>query len=612
MRALVVNSLLLVCGGLSPAASLAQAGFTEVGREAGLRHEFRTFGKEAPSSAVISAGVAVGDIDADGLPDLFFDVGGGSGATALYRNRGDGTFEEVADAWGVAFRDVSLAAPLFADVDGDGRDDLLVGSRFSWAVRVFRNVGDGFAEVTMAAGIDPGAPTFSIAAGDYDRDGDLDLYTSHWGTFRRPNSLWNNDGTGVFTSADTAAGLYGAFGPIDYDLTANFADVDGDDWPDLLVAADFGNTLMWRNRGDGTFAFAPETLFTDENGMGSALGDFDGDGDLDWYVSSVFDGDGVAEGDWGTTGGRLYVNDGAGVFDELPDAGGAVDGGWGWGASFGDLDGDGALDLFTVNGWPRGDGQFAADSSRLFLGDLGAGPGAPHFVDHAAALGIVDTAEGRGVSLLDYDGDGDLDVLVANYGGPARLFRNDLPGADRTVRVRPRRPIATDLGARVEVFAGGRTQTRWVRVGSNYASQNAPELVFGLGEAARADSVVATWPDGAVARWRAVEAGAVLTLGPGVSSSVSVDVPTLSEWQVAPNPVPRGSSVAVTVPVGGEVALYDLLGRRRAGLVLAGGQEGAYVYRLGAGSAPPPGAYVLRRPCSETGLGMKSHLLIFR
>ena len=615
MRASAASVLLSICGGLSaPVASLAQTGFTEVGREAGLRHEFRTFGEGAPSSAIVSAGVAVGDIDADGLPDLFFDVGA-AGATALYRNRGDGTFEEVAAAWGVALRDVGLAAPLFADLDGDGRDDLLLGSRFSAAVRTFRNAGGRFTETTAAAGVDPAAPTYAIAAGDYDRDGDLDLYTSHWGTSRRPNSLWRNDGTGAFASADDAAGLYGAFGPVDYDLTANFADVDADGWPDLLVAADFGNTLLWRNRGDGTFAFAPETFFTDENGMGAALGDYDADGDLDWYVSSIFDADGVAEGDWGTSGGRLYANDGRGVFAEVDDAGGAADGGWGWGASFGDLDGDGALDLFTVNGWPRGDGQFAADSSRLFLGDLTPDAGQPHFVNRAAALGIVDTAEGRGVSLLDYDGDGDLDVLVANYGGRPRLYRNDLPGADRTLRVRPRRPITSDLGTRVEVFTGTRTQTRWVRIGSNYASQNPPELVFGLGEATQVDSVIATWPDGATARWRDVEPGAILTLGSATTSTSEVAVLARADWHVAPNPVPRGRGFTVTAPTRREVAVYDLLSRRRARLTPIGAHEGAYGYRLTAADAStlPPGAYLVRLGRGgEAGAAAQVRIVVLR
>ena len=296
----------LVAAGAS--AGEAAWRFTDVTAESGLVYQQ---GFIPPVNfAALSGGVAAGDYDSDGHVDLYV-TRGDIGPNLLFRNRGDGTFEEVGAAAGVALDGVRSAGPLFADLDGDGRLDLIVGGVDGTAPSVFRNAGDGhFTDVTAASGLTLPADreTYSISAADYDRDGDLDLFLSHWFTsfFNGPESsyhLWRNDGTGRFSDVTRSAGIV-PLGPSDAfnSFTANFADIDGDRWPDLLVTGDFFTSRIYRNDRAGRFVLATDfDVITDGNAMGAAVGDYDGDGDLDWFVSSVWDPNGVAEGNWDIT-----------------------------------------------------------------------------------------------------------------------------------------------------------------------------------------------------------------------------------------------------------------------------------------------------------------------
>jgi hypothetical protein len=491
--------------------------FTDATAEAGLASGYSD--REVPDSLAQRAagGVAAGDYDGDGRTDLYV-VGGDAGRNLLYRNRGDGTFDEVGQQAGVALAGLSGSGPLFFDADGDGWLDLFVGAVGGGRVALFHNRGDGtFDDVTEASGLATApapANTLSATAGDYDGDGRLDLFLSHWQDPAGECHLWRNlDGT-RFACADPDAGLGGLVSTVvDETFTANFADIDGDGDVDLLVTADFGHSSVWRNVGGGRFQAATTPVISDENGMGSAVGDYDGDGDLDWFVSSVFDGDGTTEGDWGTSGNRLYRNRGDGTFDDVTDAAGVRDANWGWGSSFCDFDQDGRLDLIVVNGWPQGSAQFRGSPTRLYMGRDGG-----RFEEQAAALQLDDRGDGRGVVCFDYDGDGDLDVFVANKGaGTNRLFRNDGGRAaghflDVSVRGAPPNPFA--VGAVVRVTAGGRTQMREVRAGSNYASQDPLTAHFGLGDALRVDRLEVTWPGGARRAVADLDADQTVTVTP--------------------------------------------------------------------------------------------------
>ncbi|MEL7519412.1 MAG: FG-GAP-like repeat-containing protein, partial [Pseudomonadota bacterium] len=289
--------------------------------------------------AQFAGGAATGDIDGDGDLDIFI-ARGDLGPNLLYINEG-GTFVESASTAGVAFTlgsattsdsGVKTAAnapangrhsgPVFGDLDGDGDLDLLLGGLEGGPTLVFANDGRGaFTNVSAGSGFDLATAdqTISVALGDYDGDGDLDALMAHWGTPRDPTlpgeteTLWRNDSTPgniVFTPASVTSGVagllnfdlpQGVLGPnFDYTFAPGFADIDGDRDLDILMVSDFRGSKVLVNQGNGTFTSANFTP-DDENGMGAAIGDFDNDGDFDWFVSSI-------------NGNRLFENLGAANF----------------------------------------------------------------------------------------------------------------------------------------------------------------------------------------------------------------------------------------------------------------------------------------------------------
>ena len=504
--------------------------FTDVTAAAGILHEHGyTEALASPDGTFSEAyhfagGVAAGDYDDDGDIDLFF-VRGNVGPSVLYRNRGDGTFTEVGAQAGLDLDLVAGCGPTFADIDGDGWLDLLVGGVEGSALRVLRNDGAGrFVDVTSATGIDTDRNTFSAAFGDYDRDGDVDLALAHWATFLEPGEstmdLWRNDGGFLFTDVSIAAGtsatVHEAMGlRIDFSFTPTFSDIDDDGWPDLLFAGDFGRSRILLNQRDGTFRDVTDpSVITDENAMGSAVGDYDNDGRLDWFVSSIWDPAGATTQNWGVTGNRLYRGNGDGTFVDVTEAAGVREGFWGWAASWADLDDDGHLDLVHVNGMGREPGfppsrAFERDPTRVYLS---RGDGT--FSERAVELGLDDDGMGRGLVVADFDRDGDLDVLIANNGGAPRLFRNERTGAMRHlgIRLRGRSANREAAGAKILLRANGVEQLREIRIGSNYVSQNPAEAHFGLGSAALVESVEVIWPGGARTRLTDVAPAALIEL----------------------------------------------------------------------------------------------------
>jgi hypothetical protein len=444
--------------------------------------------------------MAAADYDGDGDIDLYLTRTRRS-PQILFENRGDGTFQDVGEAAGVAGGGDSWLGPTFADTDGDGTLDLFVGGEGGEPARLFRNRGDRtFQDITSTSGIDLSYTTLAAAFGDYDRDGWLDLLVTHYTVQLAEvpvrEYLWRNRGHGRFMPVSAASGITGirrTDQQFDFTFTPNFADLDNDGWPDVLFASDFGTSLYFLNQRDGTFTNATTEVISDENGMGTALGDYDRDGDLDWFVTSIWDPDGPFE-KWGATGNRLYRNRGDGTFDDATDAAGVRVGDWGWGVCFADLNNDGHLDLFHVNGHDIHDARAARyrdDPARLFVAD-----GNNHFTERSAALGIEDRGVGWGVACFDYDRDGDLDIFVANRLQPPRLYRND--GGNRLnylqVKLRGRAPNTEGIGARLYARTGEVTQMWEMRCGNNYVSQNPAEAHFGLGTATTIDELRVVWP----------------------------------------------------------------------------------------------------------------------
>ncbi len=455
----------------------------------------------------MAGGVAAGDVDRDGDVDLF-TVRANQGATQLFLNNGDGTFTDVAPQVALAIESAEglEMGPAFADIDGDGWLDLFLGSVLrgveGTAPRLFLNQGvDGggqllpFIDATVDWGLDVQREnTFSFAFGDYDRDGDLDVAMGHWSAVDVcpcEGHLWRNDG-GLLVNVDAAAGVNVMVDALSHDrvFAPNFADVNADGWPDLLLASDFGTSQVFLNDGDGTFTDVTDpAVQTDQNGMGAAVGDSDGDLVLDWFITSIWNNS-------DKTGNRLLRGLGDGTFEEVSEGAGVRDGAWGWGACFADLDNDGDEDIFHVNGWNTP--AFEGAPARLFVND-----GSGVFTESHGALGLVDTGKGRGVVCFDYDRDGDIDLFVANTEGPSSLWRNDggNDGAWLSVALEGPGPNVHGLGARVYLTAGGASQLREIRGMSNYESQDPAEAHFGLGATETVDELGIVWPDDLTATW---------------------------------------------------------------------------------------------------------------
>jgi len=532
-----VFSSLVSIACLAIAAGAEEWSFTDVTASAGVDYE-HGFTLPAEGGALFMAGgVAAGDYDGDGWVDLYV-LRGELGANVLLRNRGDGTFEDRAAAAGVDVSGHLGNGAGFADLDGDGWLDLVIGGIEENPVLFFRNRGPGpggevtFEDVSDRSGLPIFLRTFGPSFGDFDLDGDLDLFLPQW-TRVPVDQLWRNEGDFAFTSASAALEV-DAWDAVLHSFTPIFADVDFDGWPDVVVTGDFDNSQVLLNNGpsgglsdgpseaagDVSFRLATdETVVIDQNGMGAAVGDYDNDGHLDWFVSSIFN-----EGTH-PVGNRLYRGRGDGTFDDVTEAAGVIHGFWGWGSCFSDFDNDGFLDILHVNGWAES--PFANDPTRLFMND-----GDGTFTETAAARGIVDARQGRGVACFDYDRDGDVDVFIANNSHSPRLYRNDGGNAAPwiAVRLRGEAPNTRGIGARILLRARGQVLTREIRASSNYVSQNPSQAHFGLDVAQAADEILVVWPGGRLSSVDYVAAGQELTIEASLIMASGFESGNLNGW----------------------------------------------------------------------------------
>ncbi|MCA9691592.1 MAG: CRTAC1 family protein [Myxococcales bacterium] len=441
-----------------------------------------------------SGGAAVGDYDGDGHVDLY--VTRIYGEDRLFRNNGDGTFEDRAGEAGLALA-LHTSGAAFGDVDNDGDLDLYVTSVGELRYHLFINDGAGhFADEAPARGA--GIETALVhtgstpAFGDFDLDGYLDLYVAehrtHLGLGDAPSHsrLLRNRGAeapGHFEDVTEKAGVLieDVWQTVDdpfpiagvFSLSPAFVDFDGDGYPELLIAADFHCSRLFWNNGDGTFedGTLDAGVGADENGMGSTVGDFDGDGDLDWFVTSI---SGVS----GKTGNHLYRYEGARSFSDASDDAGVREGFWGWGAAFLDHDNDRDLDLVMTNGWNAT--LNLQDPMRFWEND-----GAGVMTEVSAALGVTDVRQGRGLVTFDYDEDGDLDVFVVNLAEEPVLYRNDNDTGNGWLRVKVIGATSNrdGYGARVWLrrAEGDAAQVHEIGAGSHYLGNSEPTAHFGLG-----------------------------------------------------------------------------------------------------------------------------------
>jgi hypothetical protein len=505
-------------------------------------------GKLLPET--MGSGCAFLDYDGDGWQDILLvngmDWPGHERARStlqLYRNNRNGTFTDVTKAAGL---DVALYGMGVAvgDWDNDGFPDLLitcVGQN-----RLFRNTGKGaFVDVTRSSGLG-GREAFSTSAAwvDIDRDGRLDLFVCNyvkWSaehdvfcsldgrqkSYCTPEAyrgetcwLFRNNGDGTFTDVTATSGV---FDTSSKSLGVVAVDVDRDGWPDLFVTNDTQPNKLYRNQHDGTFreaAVEAGVAFDRDGkaraGMGVDVGDLDGSGRPAFAVTN-FDNEMIG----------LFRPGGPGLYTDAAMAariGAASRNTLGFGCVFADLDLDGALDLVIANG-------HIDDTVRNIRGNVGYAQ-APHlflnqgdgtFRDAAAQAGadFASPAVGRGLARGDFDRDGDVDLLITANHGPARLFRNDQQAGRRSIRFRLVGTASNRdaIGATVHIVAGGIAQSRFVTSASSYLSQSELPLTFGLGRRTQVEQVVVTWPSGATEEFKNVASGAayVCTEGKGIA-----------------------------------------------------------------------------------------------
>jgi len=494
---------------------------------------------------VVGCGVALFDFDNDGWLDIFLMngtrwEGPGDATNRLYRNKRDGSFEDVTEKAGLT-RSGWSGSVAAGDFDNDGNVDLYLTY---WGNNVlYRNNGDGtFADVTKAAGLALEGTRWGSGATfiDYDRDGDLDLFTANYLKFDpskvpKPGQsgtctwkgipvncgprglptdrhhLFRNNGDGKYTDVTASSGIGKAGGS--YAMTAVAADFDNDGWPDIYVACDSTPSFFFRNNHDGTFTesglergVALNEDGMEQAGMGLGIGDYNLDGNLDILKTHFADDTNI-----------LYRNDGKGNFDDVTIATGlGVETRFiSWGAGIVDLDNDGLPDLFVTTGnvYPEIEKKLAAyplKTPRLVFRNLG-GKFEELIEEAGPAVSAVYTS--RGTAFGDFDNDGDIDVVIVNLNDPPSLLRNDLKSPNHWLQVRleGRKSNRSAIGARVTVRYGGKVQAQEVLSQASFYSVNDFRLHYGLGPAAVADLEI-RWPAGQVQKLGGVKADQILKI----------------------------------------------------------------------------------------------------
>jgi hypothetical protein len=389
-----------------------------------------------------------------GSHDVTVEVSDGKGGTdsqsLIIQVGAINIFTDVGASAGV--NDTGLGRGVaWGDYDSDGDLDLYLTN--DGANRLYQNNGDGaFADVASSSGVGDSGDGYGVAWGDYNNDGALDLYLANEGS---ANRLYHNNSDGTFTDIAESAGVADAGGG-----AVTWEDYDNDGALDLYLTIEGSANLLYRNNGDGTFTDIAESMGMDdtESGRGFAWGDYDNDGDLDLYIANV-----------GSTN-LLNRNNGDGTFTDVAASAGVDDTGNGKGVAWGDYDNDGDLDLYVSN----------EGSANLLYRSNGDGT----FTDIAESAGMADIGNGQGIAWGDYDSDGDLDIYLVNSGSANRLYRNNQDDANFLL-VRPLDAAGrfNRHGTMVHVFQAGTTTLIGVRTidgGSSYMSQNAYDVHFGL------------------------------------------------------------------------------------------------------------------------------------
>jgi hypothetical protein len=538
------------------AATLAQYGFVlkESAKASGIvfKHTAPTLdsklGHIMEQVASMGAAVSIVDFDRDGWDDIYVINSGEGKPNALFRNMHDGSFKDVAKEVGLADLNsvetgVSMGA-VWGDYDNDGFEDVLI---YKWGKpELFHNdAGKHFTRVSEQAGL-PGWVNANTAIWfDYDNDGKLDLFLGGYypedvnlwklkNTRMMPESfeyaenggrkyLFHNLGNGKFEEVSEKMGIKSRR----WALAAVAADLHGTGFPDLFVANDYGVSEMYFNEGGKKFReVGKETGVgaAPKSGMTASVGDILNQGQYAIFVSNISEEGVLVQGNnlWmartGTSGNNVK-------FENMANSLGVELGGWSFGGQFGDLNNDGFLDLYTVNGnvsldpdhsywydyskvaggnrtiiadaanWPplKGRSLSGYQQKRVWLND-----GFGQFKEVSQVVGVTDRFDGRSIALADLFNNGALDAVVANQRGPLLLYKNEVSPANHWIefQLEGRASNRSAIGAEVRLFWKGQQQVQEVSGGSGFCSQNQRRLHFGIGKVASVDRVEIKWPSG--------------------------------------------------------------------------------------------------------------------
>jgi hypothetical protein len=537
------------------------AHFTDMAQKAGLTAPV-IFGGENTKKYIIETtgtGVAIFDYDNDGWPDIFVVNGTKLDAlptskaptSHLYHNNHDGTFTDVTERAGLTHTGWGQGVCV-GDYDNDGFEDLYV--TYYGKNVLYHNNGNGtFTDVSEKAHVAGSGKYWGTGCAfvDYDRDGKLDLMVASYVDFdsatalapgERPSCMWkgvpvmcgprglpwaknilyHNLGNGVFEDVTRKAHIDQTNGH--YSFSVSTFDYDDDGWPDIFVACDSTSSILYHNNRDGTFtdvAVVAGAAFNDDGreqaGMGSTVGDYDGDGKLDLFKTNFSD-------DTST----LYRNNGDGTFDDKTfSAGFGLNTQYlGWGVVFLDVDNDGWPDLLLVNGhvYPEVDSQHLGSNFQepkiLYHNN---GNGTFNDISAAAGPGITAVSSARGLAAGDLWNDGRMSAVISNMNAPPMLLVNDVRNGNHWIAFRTTgsKSNRDGIGAKITVKTEARTLVDEVRSGSSYISQSDLRVHFGLGSITKLEWVQVRWPSGLIERFEDQAVDSIHTLKEGSGAPVN-------------------------------------------------------------------------------------------
>ena len=556
----------------------AAAQFTDITAQAGISYEHQGF--------MYIGGIVAADFNGDGYCDIYLTNGKGY-PNQLYINNMNETFTEIAQAAGVA--DMSEAwGAVAGDFDNDGNMDIYLSNYWS-KNRLYLNDGNAnFTDVTKAAGVGDSGPSTSVALADIDNDGFLDIYVLNrsQAVDEYANTLYRNNGDGTFTDITAVSGT----GDLGTGLAVGFFDYDNDRFMDIYVVNEFGRDVLYHNNRDGTFTNMEPVLNNPKPGagMGVDFSDIDNDGDFDIYVANLFTD-------------FLYVNNGNGTFSYDEGALARTDNTMAWGIGFLDYNNNGYEDVYVVNGamtWPNNYNEV-----NVFFRNNGNGT----FTDIASSLGTADGGDGRAAAIADFNNDGLMDMIMLNVlrGNPI-LYLNSASGNNWiTIRLKGTFSNRSGIGAKIKVEAGSLEQIKEVTAGASFASMHTLDIGFGLNSNTNIDKITVYWPSGNIQELTDVKVNQIKTITEpdeltvvGISEERLLSLFTLH--QNYPNPFNPETVIMYSLPKAEEVSLvvYNLIGEKVAQLIeekMSAGHHqvtwdasnfasGIYFYRLQAGN----------------------------